>query len=518
MPKQSHWRPALLLFLGASVLFWFSIGDRLLLNVDEGIYLDGALRSYNGETVFRDFAAQTGPGTFWLCDLCFRLFGVSLRSARIPLFLGLAAMVAGVFFLTAELTTRSFALAVTVAFILIETSNGYLLAVNHRWDSGALAFLAVIFAFTAIRRRSRALSFSAGACAAAAAWITPSIWLIAIPLACWMLFHRDLRRLIAPLIAGSALVTAICGGVLATEGALGPMVSNLLWTARNYTAPNRMPFGYAGSGYTDGVAGFGLLAKALLYVVLAWLYWPAVLPVLAYCGWAAWFLLRRPDRSSNQREIVFVLTCSCALLASTYPRWDIGHLLYVAPVFYVLLATLMFWAVPRQWMKLLGVILWPLGLFVAWQPLAGAREYSRILTPSGPVSALPRERAFVGSLLAHIRAGEGLFVFPNFPSVYFLTRGANPTQYPSLLAGLMTEDDERVVIRELEAKPPRWVVYWEVSPERLLMTLPSIDPARLRFHIVENYLLTHYRMVATNEYGRGPYSVLERRDRKDAGL
>jgi len=332
-----------------------------------------------------------------------------------------------------------------------------------------------------------------------------------------MLFHRDLRRLVLPLIAGGVLVTAICGSVLAAKGALGPMVSNLLWTARNYTAPNRMPYGYAGSGYTEAVAGLGSVAKALLYVVLAWVYWPAILPVLAYCGWVAWFLLRRRARSADEREIIFLLTSSCALLASTYPRWDIGHLLYVAPVFFVLLATLMFWVVPRQWMKLLGVILWPVGLFLAWQLLAGAREFSTMLTPSGPVSTLPRERAFVASLLPHIRAGEGLFVFSNFPSVYFLTRGANPTRYPCLLIGLMTEDDERAVIRELEANPPRWVVYWDVSPERFLMTLPSADPTRLKFHLVEKYLRTNYRIVSTHERGRGPYSVLERRDRNDAG-
>src|SRR5262245_51648102 len=106
MPEQSQSKPAIVVFLVAGAVLWLFVADRLRMNIDEGMYLHGALRSYNGETVFRDFAGQTGPGTFWLCEAAFRLFGVSLLHARIPLIIGLAAMVAGVFYLTAVLTSR----------------------------------------------------------------------------------------------------------------------------------------------------------------------------------------------------------------------------------------------------------------------------------------------------------------------------------------------------------------------------------------------------------------------------
>ena len=76
MPEQPHWKPALLVFLLTFALLWVVHADRLRLNVDEGIYLDGALRSFNGETLYRDFLVHTGPGTFWLCEAAFRLFGV----------------------------------------------------------------------------------------------------------------------------------------------------------------------------------------------------------------------------------------------------------------------------------------------------------------------------------------------------------------------------------------------------------------------------------------------------------
>ena len=511
MPEQSYGKPALVIFLLTSGLLWFLMADHLRLNVDEGIYLDGALRSYKGETLYRDFLAHTGPGTFWLCEIAFRLAGVSLSHARIPLILGLAAMVSGVFYLTAALTARDFAFGAAFLFLLFETRDLYLLAVNHRWDSGALAFLAVVAAFGAIRRDSRLLSFGAGVCAAAAAWVTPTVGLIALPLSAWMLFHLRLRGLLAAFIAGGALLTAVCAAVLAAQGALQPMVHHLLWTSANYSGPNRVPYGYAGTGFAEAAADLNPVAKALFSIVLASVLLPAILPALAYFGWAAWFAFRRTAELPHKSAILFLLLCSAALLASTYPRWDTGHLLYVTPIFYVLTAALMYRALPR---RVLAPVFLGLSLLLAFlwsQPLLKAREFVTIETPSGPLSARPEDRMFVKTLSRRVRPGDSLFVFPNFPTVYFLTGGVNHSRYSFLQAGLMTDEDERAALEDLQANPPRWVVYWDVPPERYLKTSPSADPARLRFHRIEDYLRMNYSWVETHDHWHGAYSILERK-------
>ena len=158
-----------------------------------------------------------------------------------------------------------------------------------------------------------------------------------------------------------------------------------------------------------------------------------------------------------------------------------------------------------------------LGLLLAllWrQTLLEAREFTPMRTPSGPVSVRPEDRAFVESLMRHVRPGDSLFVFPNFPTVYFLTGGVNPTRFSNLLAGFMTDEHEQEAIRELKARPPRWVVYWDISPERYLKTLPSADPRRLRFHSIEEYLRTNYHAVETHDHWQGVYSVMERVERQ----
>ena len=209
--------------------------------------------------------------------------------------------------------------------------------------------------------------------------------------------------------------------------------------------------------------------------------------------------------------IVFLLLCSVALLASTYPRWDTGHLLYVTPIFYVLTAVLLYRALPRQVLAPIFVGLSLLLAFLWSEPLLKAREFATLQTASGAVAVRPEDRSFVETLSRRIRPGDSLFVFPNFPTVYFLTGGVNHSRYSFLQAGLMTDEDEQAALRDLQSNPPRWVAYWDVPPERYLKTSPSADPARLRFHRIEEYLRTNYAPVETRDHWHGAFSVLERR-------
>ena len=76
----------------------------------------------------------------------------------------------------------------------------------------------------------------------------------------------------------------------------------------------------------------------------------------------------------------------------------------------------------------------------------------------------------------------------------------------------MTDEDEQSALRDLEASPRRWVIYWDVPAERYLKTSPSADPARLRFNHIEQYLRDNYRFVETHEHWHGRYSILERKN------
>src|SRR5690242_7481235 len=94
-------------FVLTAALLWWLAGQRLVWINDEGIYLDGASRILSGQMPYRDFFALTGPGTFWNVAAFFRLFGVTLGSARALLILDLAIIAACLYWLAAELRSRA---------------------------------------------------------------------------------------------------------------------------------------------------------------------------------------------------------------------------------------------------------------------------------------------------------------------------------------------------------------------------------------------------------------------------
>ena len=91
-----------------------------------------------------------------------------------------------------------------------------------------------------------------------------------------------------------------------------------------------------------------------------------------------------------------------------------------------------------------------------------------------------------------------------------MTLGENPTRFSYLQPGMMSDNDEAVVLSELSARPPQRVLYENITPAQILNIWPGTDPARLRLNRVEDYLAAHYRVQASIPYNGGAFQVLER--------
>jgi 4-amino-4-deoxy-L-arabinose transferase-like glycosyltransferase len=503
---NSYWRTSLAVFaLTAIVLFWVC-ANLLTLNPDEGIYLDGALRVMNGQAPYRDFFVHTGPGTYWLYASVFRVFGPSLVVARLPLICEVAAITAAVFLLTANLATYTFGLATTVVFFAAQTRDLGMLALNHRWDSSALGFLAVVPAYAALRSGSRLMMFASGMLAAAAAWCTPTLGIVALGIALWIAVSPGLRKLLLPFLSGMAAVSAVCVSILAAEQAIKPMLEHFLWTSSNYSAANRVPYGWAGTGYGEIGSGLGIVGWVLYSALLGVVAAPAVLPILTWLAWAIYFAIRR----RVEQPILFLILCSGALVASTYPRWDIGHLLYVAPISYVLAAAFLHRSLPAKTLPPLFCLTMFVAIFV-WTPgVAGLSGVRRVTTSAGVVRVKPEDEKLLHMILGRVRPGDSLFVFPYFPTMYFLTHGVNPTRFSYLQPGLMTPEDEAIALQELQGHPPQWVFYDYVRPEEYLKHWPSSDPSRLRLNSIEEFLSARYHPLEKLSHRLGDFSLLER--------
>ena len=70
-------------FVCITALLFYTNGNRFFFTLDEGIILDAAVRMLNGDVLYRDFCGYMTPGSYWIQEAVFALFGVSIRSGRI---------------------------------------------------------------------------------------------------------------------------------------------------------------------------------------------------------------------------------------------------------------------------------------------------------------------------------------------------------------------------------------------------------------------------------------------------
>ncbi|MCL4478547.1 MAG: glycosyltransferase family 39 protein [Deltaproteobacteria bacterium] len=82
--NYKDWITAFILFI-LTILLSLHYYLLLLLNVDEGIALYGAKRILMGQTLYKDFFDIVTPGTDYLLALIFKLFGTTLKAARLSI-------------------------------------------------------------------------------------------------------------------------------------------------------------------------------------------------------------------------------------------------------------------------------------------------------------------------------------------------------------------------------------------------------------------------------------------------
>jgi hypothetical protein len=438
MGKVRRIDPGFAIFVLACLYLWWLAGDVFSLGVDEGIYLEGGRRVAGGEAPYRDFAVLTGPLTFWIEGGLAWLSGGNIRAMRLPMVLDVAAVTWVVYWLSSRFAGTLFSGGVALTFLAFVCRVNRQV-VNHRWDSAALAALAVAAAVRAHQTDDRRWWATAGALSAAAAWATPPVGLVGLVLAGWALWRRQARGF----VAGGVAVSALAAGALAATDALGPMVEAMQWTRGHYTAANRLPYGSltfaSGSPFGD-LEGLMLVASAAQIVHLSASGW--ILP-LAVGVWG-WLLWRR--RAGSDAELaVPLLAIACASAAAARPRWSAAQLVYAMAPAFVLAAAGLRRLLPER--------------VASTPPLHGALtplQYQFFGTPAGTMRGTVEDEAFQRGLEAAVPRGSSLFVF---------CYAHNPTRYLFLPPGMMDSADQGRVIADLVERPPDRVRWSDLPPQ-----------------------------------------------------
>jgi len=468
------WRAApLIVFFGTAALLAWMFGHRLILGTnDEGIYLDAAERIVHGQKPYVDFFGYMSPGSFWIQALAFQLMGVTQAAGRAPVIFYLALECALIYWLVQRYASRATAMVTWLFFLAFQTADPSMVTAQHRWDSSAFALASIVLCVAA-QAESRCLWLVAsGFLIGCAALATPSVALVAIMTLAW------LRRRAGWYLLGASSAGLAAAAALWIAGILPAFLKQMQWLSRNYSSVNVMHYGAIIGGYRALFEGAGVWELPVRFCVVFCLALPAVLPIVALLG--GW-----------KRVDTYLLLSIVALVASTYPRSDVAHLAYISALPYAVAGILVYRlvpALPRAWLAIF-VGVW--ASIFAWQAVPS--RLVPIETPVGGVRASAAEAPAVRDLLSRVQPKQSLFVYPYKPLLYFLTQAENPTRFPYLQAGLMPEEDVRMAFTELEARPPEWVLYMDLSQAEFERVFPSGKGFDAHHPELENWIKTNYR-------------------------
>jgi hypothetical protein len=256
-------------------------------------------------------------------------------------------------------------------------------------------------------------------------------------------------------------------------------------------------FVFAKSGFDWTVVTAALLITPFLFVAAL----PALLPALA----------ARYRSNTVRPEFLLYWLCGWALWLAEIHRKDICHLVFGSP----LLMILCIYYLQQYRAKAADLALQILAISAAC--LAGfnlflALSAHPVATRVGSVAVF-KNVPLLALLDDKVARDEEIFAYPYCPMYYFLSATTNPTRYGALLYNFNTPSQFDEVIRVLEHRRVRYVL-WDTNFETKVV--PAKFPASARMpsgeFIIEPYLESRYKLVKEEDGVR----LLERKDQGHA--
>ena len=489
-----------LIFLFGTCVYLLPFMRILVRGTDEGTFDYGAVRIVHGQVFARDFFEVMGPGTFYWLAAFFKIFGISFFASRISLFLLSAGTALVMYFLSRRVCSRYKLLP---CLILAGAYFGGLWpAVSHHVDSNFFALLSVACMVLWIDRGSNKYLFAAGAVAAATTtFLQPKGVFLFCAFAAWLLIQHI--RKAAPLssfgylVGGYASVIGVVAIYFWQHGALASLIDdNFLWPSKHYEAVNSVYYGQGillnywshfvvvkeGFRWTIGM-GILLMIPILLVAGL-----PVLLPAVS-----APFLRRR-----MKPEILLYALSGAAMWLSEIHRKEMAHIIFGSPLLIILFVYFVGeyrGRVARIALQLFAITSALLVAFNLCLTFTAHAEETRV----GPIAMFKPSPALT-FLNEHIAPGEEIFAYPYCPRFYFWSGATNPTRYSLLIYNYNTPDQFREVVRVLEERKVKYVL-WDASfrSKTAVTFFPSAADAPVGGLIMEPYLESHYTLVTTEE-------------------
>jgi Dolichyl-phosphate-mannose-protein mannosyltransferase len=475
---------------------------------DEGIVLQGANRILAGQVPYRDFFSFYTPGSFYLVAALFRVFGNSFVVARTSL------AVAGAFcsVLTYLLARRVCSRGISVFAAILATVAGaaFRFLVLHNCYSTVFTCSAVYAAVRLVETRSSRWAFGIGSLAALTFLFEQSKGggLALGLLLGFVVLRKSLfnQRSAAPALAvGVAWPFVVTFGYFAIEHAVHRMIISWLWPLRNYTAANHVPYDWQNwSDHSrDVIFRSGPMAMRIAKAIaVSPGFVIALLPLIALSFLVYWTtqLRRHPEVANPARYYITVCSaCAGLLLSIVIVRPDILHFMYLAPLWYVVLAWVL--GAPQRFSRLLNCIR---SVLIAYAATAfGMLGFAVLLATTGAHNKVETRRGLVTTgqpdtvlqyLQAHTKPGETLLVYPYVPLYNYLTETRSPSRFDFFQPGMNTPEQAHEIIQSLKTTHARAVLFEPWFAEKFANSWPETPLGAIANDPVADYITCNFRV------------------------
>jgi hypothetical protein len=393
---------------------------------DEAVLLNGAERMLRGSRLYVDFFEFPPPGGFVLTEAWFSIVGISVASVRSLVILTIVG-IACFTFLACRQASQNAPLSAVLTTGWVFMSQGEWTQTNPHWLTTEFSMIAAWAVLTSVEAPQARLRWPliAGVAAGAAGMVIPTRGALAVlaGATAYLNLRRYRTELIAFVLGGAIVPTGLLAYLMGQHALMAAFDDVIRFTAERYSSIQGVSFGW-------GVVPQNLPLKYLYPLA-------GVLAVITG--------IRDPRGCLRDRLLQSCVAFGIAGLAGCFPRPDMAHIGFTAPLALPLLACCMS-RLARPWRPVYRYLV---AVVVIGLCVPSARAFSwfveRVLaadpvpTPRGRVAFIRMPEA--PALLARIAAtpsGDAYFFYPYVPMLSFLTAREQVSKYDIFQFGYTT--------------------------------------------------------------------------------
>jgi len=502
-----------LIIFVVSLLYLGLFRHYTVMDLDEGIVLQGAERILRGEVPYRDFFTFYTPGSIYLLASLFKLFGDSLNVARTSIAIAGAACAVVTYLLARRVCSRNIALL--AAALTMTTGVAYRFLVLHNWYATLLSCLSIYAAVRFWESKKSWWAFVMGSLVAFTTLVEQSKGgglCLGILLGYLILSFCSRDKVVqgfslAVLSAGFLWPWILTFLYFGLNHCISTMLQDWLWPLHHYSQVNHVFYGY--QNWPDDVRDTIFHTGAIWlrigkYFAMSPGFIVPFLP-LAAIAWLAYQAFQARYRQSGLLGREYYILVSSALLglllSVVMVRADITHFMYLVPLWYVVLAWILGGTGIRSSLLhkvrpfLLAYVCAAFGLMGFALILNVNNAHNRITTRRGVV-VTSRKDTVVEYVQSHTAPGGHLLVYPYLPLYNYLSETRSPAPLDFFQAGMNTPQQAQQIIASLTSHKSRAVLFEPGFGEKFATSWPKTPLTAVAIDPVAEFIARNYRVCA----------------------